>query len=112
MIKVQVMLYFEGVHLWQDAPERLSFLRFAHRHTFQVVAQKLVTGYDREVEFYELSHQVEEAIQELSNERDLGALVLGSLSCEMIAKRLKDACNLYSCGVFEESKNGAIISDE
>jgi hypothetical protein len=92
-----------GVHCWPDAPERQSFLRAKHRHTFCITAWKEVPHGDRAVECFDLADAVRESL-----EAHFGG-DFGTLSCEQIASWLCNQHRLARCAVLEDGKQGAEV---
>lgn len=100
---------FEGFHRYLGAKEQVSYLRDIHRHMFYVKFQIEVFDNDREIEFIELKHQVEQFIKQIQNEEK--AI---EYSCETYAEKIIEKVKeLYNrkmiCEVSEDDENGAII---
>lgn len=87
---IKVHTTFEGTHYYGVAPDPVKDLRNEHRHIFHVRVQISVFHDDREVEFFVLKHDVENAIACLST-RTAGCYTLGACSCEMIGKKIYDS---------------------
>lgn len=103
-------LEFDGTHFWKDCPiDEVLYLRDNHRHMFQVKAYKGVYHDDRDVEFIQLKHQIQDYI---SNKYWSGinrTHILGGMSCEMLASELINEFDLNKCEVNEDGENGAIV---
>jgi len=96
---------FEGVHRWQDAPERVGFLRHTHRHVFHVEGKKTVSHGNRDVEFITLKHEVEQWLAKRWDYVD-GIAQMGQMSCEMAAEEIANEFGLAECIVTEDGENG------
>lgn len=86
MAKASIFVRFigEGWHGWPQAPEHRSYLRHMHRHLFHIEARCYVDHDDRSVEFHDVRDQIEVLWGLLAGpKRDLG-----SMSCEMLARRI------------------------
>lgn len=62
MFTVWCTTTFEGWHCWGDAPDQYAYLRDSHRHLFHFRAEVQVSSDDRQIEFIELKHRVEQVI--------------------------------------------------
>lgn len=104
-ILVVVNIVFEGVHNWPECPhEDVSFLRYPHRHTFHIRAEKEVVHSDRDVEIIRLKRKI---IEGLVVEFPLGNL--GRMSCEDLCFHLIGRHTLHACEVLEDGENGAKV---
>lgn len=105
-IRTAVVVSFdhEGIHHWPSCPiEEVAFLREKHRHLFRVVASKIVSHDDREVEIIILKRTMQNYLKDKFG-KDFGAM-----SCEMIARDLMEQFNLLNCSVLEDNENGAYL---
>ena len=102
---VEVTVKFPGIHFWADAKPPVEYLQHPHRHTFHVTARKAVMGLDREIEFIQLRQEILEYLG--INRMEGEAIDLGGESCEMIAVRMVEQFELYSCTVSEDGEFGA-----
>lgn len=110
---IEVVVTQDGLHCWPDAPDRLKFLSYPHRHTMVIRARKAVSHDDREIEFYDLAERIRRTLHDLYPDTDgVGAVLFGSASCERIARQLVDALDLDACGVFEDGQHGAWVEKE
>lgn len=120
-VKTEVVVKhsFAGIHNWADCHiENVDFLKHPHRHIFHVTVKVPVTHDNRETEFFVLKNALDTAILNLyKSENDVGCFLLGSRSCEMIAKEIiawlsscKNAPKAMFCSVFEDDENGAEVS--
>lgn len=106
--QIEVKTQFEGIHLYPNAPEEVSFLRHPHRHMFHVAVVLDVFHDDREVEFFILQRQINAYIKGRGED-------MNYRSCEMISKEiLEHVIGMYpgrSCEVrvFEDGENGSIV---
>ena len=115
-ITIEVSLWVEGMHFWKKAPEKVSYLRFPHRHRVKVVAGVEVAETDREVEFYTLQHEIRMAVQDLYEDETLPYDLhnFGERSCEQIAidilKKVQTPLSYVS--VSEDDENRSIVTKE
>jgi len=101
---------FEGFHFYEGAPDEVKFLRYVHRHIFNVHAKLTVYHDDRELEFIMVKRDLAKHIDETYPDKVVG-------SCEMVAEELvhylKDrygADREVEVSVYEDNENGAIVS--
>jgi hypothetical protein len=100
----------EGIHRWSGCPiEQVSYLRDYHRHMFHIEARVKVTHPDRDVEFIELAHKIEQHLLINYYDEKLRLCNFGDSSCEMIAEELMNAFNLNYCEVNEDNEGGAVV---
>lgn len=104
-----VRFTFEAVHYWPDAPaiRREHYLRYPHRHLFQVEATRLVMHDNRDVEFIAFKRRMETYCRENWSVELEPAF---TYSCEQFAKILLEEFDLSSCRVFEDNENGAEVT--
>lgn len=102
MLEVWITTQFEGFHRWPDAPEKFGYLAARHRHIFKVRAWRKVTHDDRDVEFIDWKHQIEELIQRWLSTRETG-----TWSCEKWATEIGEATDAVRVSVSEDGENGA-----
>ncbi len=115
MIKTSVIVRIkvEGIHRWEKCPiEEVSYLKHYHRHMFFISGKHYVSHDDRDVEFIQLSHKIRKYLRDKYFSTEAQCLFFGEMSCEMIAKELLVAFNLYECEVNEDGEGGAIIKLE
>lgn len=100
----------EGLHYWGGCDiEEVFYLKFPHRHRFNVIAMKSVSHNDRDVEFIKLSHEIREYLNKKYYDEQLRVINFGSQSCEMIARELFIQFKLDNCEVNEDGEGGAIV---
>ena len=100
-------LQFEAMHRWENAPDRVAYLRNSHRHVFHVVCRASVKHENRDIEFIMLKNDVLRYCRSCYESQ----YDLGEMSCEMIAQDILDTFPvLYSVEVSEDGENGAIVS--
>jgi hypothetical protein len=88
---VTVRTSFKGIHNWPGCPhEEVSFLRHPHRHVFHIQLSIEVSETDREIEFFILQKTVDKILAERFEEEE-GIVMLGAMSCEMIADAIYSA---------------------
>jgi len=98
----------EGIHMYPDAPEEVSFLRQPHRHMFHFKVHLEVFHNDRDVEFIMFKRELEGLYSS-------GILQFDYKSCEMLAEDMeryiltKYPGRMYTVNVSEDNENGAIL---
>lgn len=107
-------LSFDGVHNWANIPSteelrNVQFLKFPHRHTFNVAAFKYVDHSDRDTEFIVLKRLIQKYIKQKYYSDEQDTHILNSMSCEMLAKELCVEFELYKCIVDEDGECGGIV---
>lgn len=107
-------LQFQGIHNWPTCPiEEVKYLRDKHRHVFHVRAVKAVYHDDRDVEFIQLKHKIQQYIHTTYHDPSNPGLLeydIGSTSCEQLAYQILMEFQLESCEVNEDGENGATVS--
>jgi len=103
-----------GFHQWAGAPDQYAYLRSKHRHEFHVRVQVAVNHDDRDMEFCHLKQIAQEAFRNMGVPTADGSLILGSQSCEMMARRLGSSLQAMgiqatSVEVSEDGENGALV---
>ena len=111
---VTVRTSFRGIHNWPECPhEEVNFLRHPHRHVFHVRLSIEVSETDREIEFFILQRAVNQILKERF-EQEEGVVMLGAMSCEMIADEIHSAVSERYPGrnmrisVSEDNENEAL----
>lgn len=107
----------EGIHNWPDIPDTLlledvQYLKDFHRHNFRFKCVLKVNHNNRDVEFINLKHQIDEYLEEKYYNSKYRCLFLNNRSCEMIAEELIENFHLHRCEVFEDGENGCILEIE
>lgn len=88
---IVVRTSFAGLHCWPEAPDEVDFLRFPHRHLFDVRVTLDVSHADREKEFFIVKDRVQRWIRTLPLYKSHCALHdLGQRSCEMLGAELAE----------------------
>lgn len=104
IIKIEV----DGFHHYPNAPKKVEFLSYNHRHTFKIKAAYLVNELNREKEIF----IQRDYIKEYLNESYGYPCQFEDMSCEMIANEIlefsKDDGMIW-CEVWEEETGGAKI---
>jgi hypothetical protein len=102
---IAITCQFEATHRWDNCNiAEVLYLKNEHRHLFHVTVKFKVTSNDRQIEFIQQKHTIEDFIR-LSWERKL----LGTISCEMMADILFTEFKADYVSVFEDGENGAEI---
>ena len=110
-LEVFCSLQVEGVHAWYDCPlPEVEFLSNDHRHIFHIKAYKSVNHSDRDVEFIQLKHAIQEYLRQKYWRDDIRIHYFGAKSCEMLAIELIDEFDLIRCEVNEDNENGSIVT--
>lgn len=108
MDKTTIVVQFavEGIHRWANCPfEDVGFLRYDHRHSFYITAEKEVSHDDRDIEIILFKR----VLQAYLHDKYGKVCQFKEMSCEMIARELFEAFKLVSCEVLEDNENGAKI---
>lgn len=105
-------LSVEGIHCWQNCNiEEVSYLSYPHRHIFHFKCYVEVTHGDRDVEFIELKHHIQEYLHKTYWNERIRMMDFTDKSCEMLAEELIGGFGLCQCEVNEDNENGAILYD-
>ena len=106
IIEVFAKNQFEATHSWPDCNiSEVNYLENEHRHIFHITSFKKVTHDNRDTEFIELKHRIQEYL-----ESNFPFKQLGSMSCEMLAQELIEEFKLSRCIVSEDNENGAEVT--
>jgi len=117
---IWITTQFEGRHRWAKAPKDTdeAFLRNMHRHMFRVKVSVQVFHNDRDIEFFQLKHFVDNIIFNAFICKQDTKVGIGS--CEMIAEVIlnrlfEDLHKRFlnrniSVEVSEDGENGAIVT--
>ena len=112
-LEVFCSLSIDGIHSWPNCPiDEVDFLRVDHRHMFHVKAYCKVTHSDRDVEFIQLKHRIQEYLGVKYWDDKKMSHYLGAKSCEMLAIELIERFNLTKCEVNEDNENGSVVEPE
>jgi len=107
---IVVQLQAEGIHRWEECPiEEVKYLRHDHRHVFHIKAVREVFHDNRDVEFIQFKHEIDDYIFNRYYDHIYRCHYFGKMSCEMLAKELLEKFNLESCEVYEDGENGAVV---
>jgi hypothetical protein len=120
--RVVINLQVEGIHAWPGVTEtkyvnKVGYLQFPHRHTFEFKCEKSVSHADRDIEIIDLKHQVliylKQKYTDASRVNSTGIVHdFGTNSCEMIAEELVKHFKLERCEVLEDGENGAVVYED
>jgi hypothetical protein len=103
MFFIIVRFSWEGIHYYPNCPiESVGYLKFPHRHLFQIRCEKHVDTEDREIEILAFRTQI---IADLNCQFPEGNLE--SWSCETLCQYLMKKWNLSLVEVLEDGENGA-----
>lgn len=100
-----------GLHYWADAPHPVDFLKYPHRHIFEITAYFEVDNLDREIEIFVRQNQIKKYVEEKYKRLD-GLCHFDGKSCEMIAKEILNTFDAAACEVNEDGKGGALVVRE
>ena len=109
-MKLEVVTYNEliGFHCWPDAPEEVAFLRYPHRHRFEIRCWFEVNHEDRELEIFLTERKINDYLLKKYGDEN-GELWLDSTSCETLGKQIIVTFGCLACQVLEDGKGGAIV---
>ena len=96
---------FEALHLWDEAPEPVEFLRHPHRHKFEVMMEWRVNHNDRDREFILEGRRGLQYVNTL-----LQSQPTLKWSCETWAHRLRAHFKAHRVTVSEDGENGATVT--
>ena len=107
-MEIFIKTSFIGFHYWSNAHQSRDYLRYRHRHRFNIYVSCEVTHNDRDVEFHDLIEYVDQVMikYRLNNSDNLG-------SCEMMADYLyeeliKNLFKIIEVRIDEDDECGAI----
>lgn len=109
---IHVRGQFVALHCWPEAPEEVAFLRFLHRHTFNVRLDIPVSHNNRDLEFFIVQQKLRATLNRL--EVQLGKTP--RMSCEDMALFIQTelvAHHEIKCSaicVDEDGENGATLT--
>tara|TARA_R110002020_G_C15753260_1_gene726341 strand:- start:162 stop:479 length:318 start_codon:yes stop_codon:yes gene_type:complete len=104
MTNIIIKLTYIGLHCWKNCPlDEVKYLKDKHRHTFYITCKKEVSHDDRDIEIIMFKNKILNYL-ETKYKGDFGIM-----SCEMIAKDLKNVFELNYCKVLEDNENGAEV---
>jgi hypothetical protein len=105
-----VKLQIEGIHRWKECPlSEVKYLRDFHRHTFFIECKKEINHLNRDIEFIQFKHKIQDYFQRNYYIDKYKCCVFGGMSCEMICQNLIDVFDLNYCVVFEDNELGSEI---
>lgn len=109
-MKTQVIIQFEidGFHNYPNAPKKVNFLSFNHRHTFKIKAGYQVNDLNREKEIFICRDEIKDYLIESFG----SPCQFNNMSCEMIASEILQFANedgMKWCEVWEEQTGGARV---
>lgn len=96
----------EGYHFYPDPPKEVEFLKYPHRHIFDIRCQFEVADSNREIEIF-----IQQSGVFMTISRHFGSPAdFGSMSCEMICEWiLKQFDECVEVQVLEDGYGGAIV---
>lgn len=111
--KIFCTLQVEGTHNWPDCHiSEVDYLQHPHRHIFFIKAYKWVNHDDRDIEFIEFKHTIQQYLQEAYYDEHHRLHTFGSRSCEMIGAELMETFKLCQIEIVEDNENGCLIMEE
>lgn len=108
-IFAKVTTVFEDLHCYPDAPDVVGYLKHPHRHLFHVTVWLQQLHEDREVEFVQLKHRIDDIVETEVKSMD------SRKSCEMMADALfQSLVSVYpgrECRIeiLEDGECGAVV---
>lgn len=105
----QVITYnqVEGFHRYPNAPKRCGFLRYKHRHVFEIRCKFEVSSNDREIEIITKQWEIDNFINCIYGK----PANFGCMSCEDIAQSLLLRFpEMTECQVLEDGYGGASLA--
>lgn len=108
-----ISVSFVGFHRWKDAPDHLGYLRYPHRHIFDVKIEATVTHNDRAIEFHDFKKYMRGVVGLVEQQMKLFDPVdaCSTMSCEQIGEavmQLGDKYPITKVTVTEDNECGAI----
>lgn len=100
-----------GFHCWPDAPAELAYLRSTHRHLFDITCKIPVKHDDRDLEIIQTQNRIHHFLSDRFGDEN-GHMVLGSMSCEMLAKLISDYFGCTEVTVLEDGQGGGVYVRE
>lgn len=105
-MEIFITTQFAGFHKWDNAPEKVAFLRNLHRHLFKVKVYFKVNHNDRDLEFFIQKEEIDKEIRDY-----LKAHENIIESCEEFCLFLaKTDSRITKVEVNEDGENGAILT--
>jgi len=99
---IKVNTEFRGIHCWPECPyPDVAFLRNPHRHTFKVEVKVLIDHDDRDIEFFQFQHRLDQVISDWyfkgtqPGHKNIEPVDLGRKSCEQIAEDIFQVLRAY-----------------
>jgi hypothetical protein len=102
---------FEGLHCWKDIldTEECQYLKNYHRHIFHIEVVIPVYHSDRNIEFIELKHRVNDFLTTIFPNKINNIPYMGTTSCELLAELILTHFNADKVSVSEDNENGSIV---
>lgn len=109
-MKTFVKLDFDviGFHQYEKAPKEVEFLKYNHRHDFNIKVKYQVINLDREKEIFIQTEEIKDYLHSAYG----NPCQFNNMSCEMIAKEILqygEIDGMVSVEVLEDGKGGAIV---
>ncbi len=102
-----VKTQFENIHKFLEAPNKVDYLRFPHRHLFYVEIEMEVFHNDRELEFIMVKHHVDNFLRSNPFEVRDSCETMATQICEELIKQYGK--RQVSCAVLEDNENGGKV---
>jgi len=108
-MRTEVIINFDvvGFHQYKEAPDKVKFLKYPHRHLFNIQMGFNVVDLDREIEIFIQEDLVRNYLYETYGT----SCKFGGMSCEMIAADLLNKFGAVWVKVLEDGKGGSIVYD-
>ena len=89
----------------------LNYLRSIHRHVFNITARIPVTHDNRDLEIIQTQNRIHHFLSDRFGDEN-GHMMLGSMSCEMLAKLIADTFGCTEVTVQEDGQGGGVYVRE
>ena len=107
---IEVKIDVEGLHQWSNCNlSNVEYLKYLHRHTFQIKCRREVNHNDRDVEFIDFKHKIKKYINDNWYDWDYECCNFKGMSCEHIAENLLINFDLCRCSVSEDGEFFGIV---
>lgn len=112
---VIIKTQFEALHQWGNIPDThpSQYLKQPHRHVFHIEMNFVVNHSDRDIEFIDFKHKVDQFLSKQFDKDPASKIPhMKSTSCENLCELLlfkfcDDGC--YKIKVLEDGEMGAIV---
>lgn len=106
-IWAKVKTQFEGIHCYPKAPQKVNFLRNAHRHIFYVTVWIEQYHNERDVEFILFKRFIEQIIKNSKFPREASCETISDFLANKISRKYRNRS--LKIEILEDNENGALI---